>query len=140
MATPSVAAGGGFAAVAYVLRKGREAGGIWRLYRRLRSRNACKTCALGMGGQQGGMVNEAGHFPEICKKSVQAQAGDMGRTISEAWFRETPLDAMAKLSSREFEALGRLTFPVMAGAEDTHYCRVSWPEALDAAGAAFAAS
>ncbi|HYR97130.1 MAG TPA: hypothetical protein VEM57_10360, partial [Candidatus Binatus sp.] len=67
MATPRVRAGGGLAAVAYVLRKGREAGGLVALYRRLRSRNACKTCALGMGGQQGGMVNEAGHFPEVCK-------------------------------------------------------------------------
>ena len=35
----------------------------------MRSKNACKTCALGMGGQRGGMVNELGHFPEVCKKS-----------------------------------------------------------------------
>lgn len=27
-----------------------------------------------MGGQMGGMVNEAGHFPEVCKKSLQAAA------------------------------------------------------------------
>lgn len=70
MARPRVAAGGGLAAVAYVLRKGREAGGLLPLYRRLRSRNVCKTCALGMGGQAGGMVNEHGRFPEVCKKSV----------------------------------------------------------------------
>ena len=31
-----------------------------------------KTCALGMGGQAGGTVNESGHFPEVCKKSFQA--------------------------------------------------------------------
>ena len=77
MARPRVSAGGGVAAIAYALRKGREAGGLWRLYRRMRHRNACKTCALGMGGQRGGMVNEAGHFPEVCKKSLQAQAADM---------------------------------------------------------------
>ena len=63
MARPRVAAGGGVAAITYALRKGREAGGLWRLYRRMRSRNACKTCALGMGGQRGGMVNEAGPLP-----------------------------------------------------------------------------
>src|SRR5262245_58138586 len=136
MATPRIRAGGGFAAVRYVLRKGREAGGFIPLYRRLRSRNACKTCALGMGGQRGGMVNEAGHFPEVCKKSVQAQAGDMAAPIPERWFATTPLAAMERLSSAEFERLGRLAFPVMATERDTHFRRVSWPEALDRAGAA----
>lgn len=105
MARPRVSAGGGFAAIAYVLRKGREAGGVLRLYRRLRSRNACKTCALGMGGQSGGMVNEAGRFPEVCKKSVQAQAGDMSGAISEEFFRETPLASLALLTPRELERL-----------------------------------
>src|SRR5438067_859704 len=95
MARPRVAAGGGLAAVAYVLRKGREAGGLLRLYRRLRSRNACKTCALGMGGQQGGLADEAGRFPEVCKKSVQAQASDMAAPITERYFRATPIAALA---------------------------------------------
>src|SRR2546422_4279042 len=101
MARPRVAAGGGLAAVAYVLRKGREAGGLLRLYRRLRARNACKTCALGMGGQQGGMVDEAGRFPEVCKKSVQAQAGDMAAPIAEGDFRTTPIAAMERLRSAQ---------------------------------------
>src|SRR5213593_277413 len=105
MATPRVRAGGGLAAVRYVLRKGREAGGIVPLYRRLRSRNACKTCAVGMGGQQGGMTNEAGHFPEVCKKSVQAQAGDMAGPIAEAYFRATPIAHLERLTSAELERL-----------------------------------
>jgi hypothetical protein len=78
MARPRVAAAGGVAAITYALRMGRQAGGLWRLYRRMRHKNACKTCALGMGGQGGGMVNEAGHFPEVCKKSLQAMAADNG--------------------------------------------------------------
>jgi len=140
MATPRVRAGGGLAAVAYVLRKGREAGGLLPLYRRLRSRNACKTCALGMGGQQGGMVNEAGHFPEVCKKSVQAQAGDMAGPIAARRFETTPISAMERLGSADLERLGRLAFPVMAGEGDTHFRRVSWAEALDRAGAALRAA
>src|SRR2546422_10992546 len=83
--------GGGFAALFYVLRKGREAGGIVRLYRRLRTRNACKTCGVGMGGQQGGMTNEAGHFPEVCKKAGQAQAGGMAGAIARGGFPATAL-------------------------------------------------
>src|SRR5437762_2240890 len=140
MSTPRVRAGGGLAAVGYVLRKGREAGGIRKLYRRLRSRNACKTCAVGMGGLTGGMVNEAGHFPEVCKKSVQAQAGDMAAPIAEDWFRATRISAMEKLTSAELERLGRLGFPIMAGPGDTHFRRVAWAEALDRAGAALRAA
>ena len=85
------------AAILYALRMGRQAGGLLRLYRRMRTRNACKTCALGMGGQHGGMVNEAGHFPEVCKKSLQAQAGDMQGPLGEAQLREYPLERLAGL-------------------------------------------
>jgi molybdopterin-dependent oxidoreductase alpha subunit len=137
---PRVRAGGGLAAVRYVLAKAREAGGVLPLWRRLRSRNACKTCALGMGGQQGGMVNEVGRFPEVCKKSVQAQAGDMAAPIAEDFFRTTPLGALARMTSAELERLGRLGFPVMAGPDDTHFRRIGWPEALDRAGAALRAA
>ena len=66
MRAPS--AGGGFPAILYTWKKAREAGGLRRLWKAMRTRNACKTCALGMGGQAGGMVNESGHFPEVCKK------------------------------------------------------------------------
>lgn len=72
-----VKTGGGWRAILYTLKKSREAGGLWKLWQAMRSKNACKTCALGMGGQSGGMVNEAGHFPEVCKKSFQAMVADM---------------------------------------------------------------
>ena len=140
VAHPRIRSGGGFAALLYVLRKGREAGGIVRLYRRLRTRNACKTCAVGMGGQQGGMTNEAGHFPEVCKKSVQAQAGDMAGTIAEEVVRTTSLVRLEQLGSRELEGLGRLGFPLLAGPGDTHFRRVSWSEALDRAAAGLRAT
>src|SRR5689334_1922954 len=68
--------GGGWQAIRYTLRKARDVGPI-RLWRAMHSKNACKTCAFGMGGQLGGMRNEAGHFPEVCKKSLQAMAADM---------------------------------------------------------------
>ncbi len=46
--------GGGWAAIRYTFRKARESGGIWKFYKAMRTKNACKTCALGMGGQKGG--------------------------------------------------------------------------------------
>ncbi len=140
MPKPRVDAGGGFPALAYVLKKGREAGGVLKLYRRLRSKNACKTCALGMGGQGGGMVNEAGHFPEVCKKSVQAQAGDMAGAIREEFFRDNSIAGLQTLSSAELQALGRLAFPIVAEPGATHFRRIPWEEALDRAGKALAAT
>ena len=136
MAKPRVSAAGGLAALTYVFRKGKEAGGLFRLYSRLRSRNACKTCALGMGGQRGGMVNEEGHFPEVCKKSIQATVGDMGRAITEEWFAANPIEKLARMTSRECEAAGRLTFPVIAEEGDDRFRRVGWDDALGRVAAA----
>lgn len=136
MPKPKVSAAGGLPALLYVFRKGREAGGFLKLYARLRSRNACKTCALGMGGLRGGMVNEAGHFPEVCKKSVQAQAGDMAGTISRDFLARTPIAQLEGLSSAECESLGRVAFPMLAGPGDPHFRPIDWESALDLAGAA----
>ena len=68
--------GGGWAAIQYSLRMANKVG-WWRLWKAMSAKNACKTCALGMGGQAGGMRNEAGHWPEVCKKSFQAMVADM---------------------------------------------------------------
>ncbi|MBM4416418.1 MAG: FdhF/YdeP family oxidoreductase [Chloroflexi bacterium] len=140
MAKPRVSAGGGFPAIVYTLRGALRSGAPLEFVRRMRSRNACKTCALGMGGQLGGMVNEAGHFPEFCKKSVQAQAGDMQGAIREAFFRDTPIAALAQLTSAQFERLGRLAFPIVAEAGDTHFRRVGWDEALTRTAGALSAT
>lgn len=136
MARPGYSAGGGVAAVFYVLRLALQVG-PFKLWKRSRSRNACKTCAVGMGGQRGGMVNEEGHFPEICKKSIQAQAADMAGAISEEFFRTTPISALERLTSAQFEKLGRLTFPIMASEGDSHFRRISWDEAYERAAGAF---
>ena len=140
MAKPRVSAAGGFAALAYTFKKGREAGGVFKLYKRMRSRNACKTCADGMGGQRGGMVNEAGSFPEVCKKSLQAQAGDMQSPIGEAFFREHSITELESWSSLRMEAAGRLAFPIAWREGDTHFRRIGWDEALDRVAADLLAS
>jgi molybdopterin-dependent oxidoreductase alpha subunit len=138
MANPKIGAAGGWASVSYVLRKAREAGGLRPLLSRLRSRNACKTCALGMGGARGGMVNEAGRFPEVCKKSVQVQAGDMAAPIDEAFFRRTSFAELERMSPFELQRLGRLAFPVLAEPGEDRYRRIGWEEALSRTADAFA--
>ncbi len=97
----------------------------------LRSRNACKTCALGMGGQKGGMVNEQGRFPEVCKKSVQAMAADMQGGLPRHFFDDVPVERLAAMTPRELEASGRLLHPVACGPLDSHYRSITWDDALD---------
>ncbi len=123
--------GGGLRAIFYALKKARESGGFWRMYRALRRRNACKTCALGMGGQRGGMVNELGRFPEVCKKSIQAMAADMQGRVHEHFFSDFSLEQLRGFAPRELEAAGRLVEPVAAGPLDSHYRPIGWDEALD---------
>jgi molybdopterin-dependent oxidoreductase alpha subunit len=126
-----VDSGGGFPAIAYTLRKARESGGLLGLYRAMRSKNACKTCALGMGGQLGGMVNETGHFPEVCKKSIQAMAADMQGAIPPQFFQSFSRVELRGFSSKDLEAAGRLTQPLHAGPGDDHYRPISWEEAME---------
>lgn len=123
-------AGGGVPAILYSLKAARRAGGFRATYKALRSNNACKTCALGMGGQLGGMVNEAGHFPEVCKKSIQAMTADMSGAIPDSFFETLDLAALARLTPRELEAAGRITKPMYAGPLDRRYRPISWDEAM----------
>lgn len=124
--------GGGPAAIWYTLRKSFQAfGGPLSFWRRMASRNACKTCAYGMGGSLGGMRNEQGRFPEFCKKSVQAMAADMQAPLPADFFDRHPLKSLSRLTPRELENLGRLSFPVSLRTGDTHFRRVSWDQALD---------
>jgi molybdopterin-dependent oxidoreductase alpha subunit len=122
--------GGGWQAIRYTFSKARQAGGLWKLWKAMRSRNACKTCALGMGGQAGGMVNEAGHFPEVCKKSLQAMVSDMQGGISPDFFATYSVAQMQRFSPRELEHCGRLTQPVMHVRGENYYQPISWDDAL----------
>ena len=121
---------GGWGALLYSLKQSRRAGGLWPLMRALMSKNSCKSCALGMGGQSGGMRNERGHFPEVCNKSIVAQASDMQGILPVNFFLEHDVDTLSRWTPRELENSGRLVQPVLCEAGDTHYRAVSWQEAL----------
>jgi molybdopterin-dependent oxidoreductase alpha subunit len=122
--------GGGWQAIKYVLAKGRQTGFL-RLWKAMRSKNACKTCALGMGGQQGGMVNEPGHFPEVCKKSLQAMAADLQGAIRGDFFSTYSIPQLQRFTPRELEASGRLTRPLLFTHDNDYYRAIAWDEALE---------
>ncbi|HUQ71998.1 MAG TPA: molybdopterin-dependent oxidoreductase, partial [Planctomycetaceae bacterium] len=125
-----VRTGGGWPAIMYTFRKAREAGGVWKFWKAMRSKNACKTCALGMGGQKGGMTNERGVFPEVCKKSLQAMAADMQGGIAPGFFQTYSLPQLQSFSPRELEMSGRLTQPVLYTQGDQYYRPISWDDAF----------
>lgn len=128
--------GGGPRALRYSWRLARRSGGVLRFYRRMRARNACKTCALGMSG----MRNESGSGLEVCKKSFQAQAADMMPAIPESFFAGHDLDALLRLDSKACEDAGRIGFPLYHEAGATHFRRISWERALDIAAEALRAT
>src|SRR4029450_7547012 len=112
--------GGGWKAIQYTMRMANRVG-WWKLWKAMRSRNTCKTCALGMGGQLGGMVNEGGYFPEVCKKSFQAMVSDMQAGITPEFFARYGFNELRAMSPRQLETCGRIVQPIYAGAGDTHY-------------------
>ena len=105
-------------------------GGLWGLWKAMRSKNACKTCALGMGGQKGGMVNEAGSFPEVCKKSLQAMAADMQGAIKPQFWSTYSTAQLQAFSPRELESCGRLVQPVVLEAGQQYYRPIDWEDAI----------
>lgn len=126
-----VSSGGGFRAILYTLKKGREAGGVWKLFKAMRTRNSCKTCAVGMGGQKGGMVNELGHSFEVCKKSMQAMVADMQPGIDPNFWKQNSISDLQQLTPRELENLGRLIHPLRYRQGSSHYEVITWKEAFE---------
>ena len=121
--------GGGWPSIRYALRVAREVGAA-RLLRTVFSRNACKTCGLGMGGQAGGMRDEAGHFPSICKKSLQAQLTDIQPGIPEDFYGQVSIRTLGAWPGRDLERLGRLNHPLYKRRGDAHYTPITWETAL----------
>ena len=116
--------GGGWKAIGYSFKLAQRVG-WWNMWQALRSRNTCKTCAVGMGGQLGGMVNEGGYFPEVCKKSFQAMASDMQGAVRTDFFEKMDLPRLRALSPRELENSGRLTHPVVLEQGSKRYQPIS---------------
>lgn len=127
--------GGGWPAVLYTINKALEVG-PWRLWQKMRSRNACKTCAVGMGGQLGGMVNESRHFPEVCKKSLQAQVADMKGSIPVDFFDEKDINQLRQLTPKQAEDAGRLIYPIMYRPGASKFQPISWETAMEIAAGA----
>ncbi len=135
---PADIVGGGARKILYTLKTVRKIG-MLNSAKALTSKNACKACGLGMGGQQGGMTNESGEFPSVCNKSVQAQSTDIQPPIPDAIFKHSLFD-FRQLSAMQLEKLGRLNTPLFKARDSEHFAPVDWQWALDKAAQRFAAT
>lgn len=122
--------GGGFKVIWYTIKAAKETG-FRKMIKASLSKNTCKTCALGMGGQKGGMVDESGSFPEICKKSFQAQITDIQSQVPVKLFQEKNIEDFKKISPRILARSGRLNTPLYKAKGHTHYSPLSWEQALN---------
>jgi len=127
MASNSV---GGLTSLMYAVKVASKVG-YGNFLKSITSRNTCKTCAYGMGGQRGGMINEAGTSLEICKKSIQAQLTDIQGAIPEAIFKKNTISELKKQSGKELEMLGRLNFPLYKEKSGSHFKKINWNDALN---------
>lgn len=121
--------GGGWKAIRSVLRySGRI--GPFKLWRTLRSRNACKACAFGTGGQNGGFWNESRHGIEICNKNIQAHLSDIRPAIPIPLFLQKSIKELSRHTGKQLEDLGRLTTPLYKAAGELHYRPMQYDEAM----------
>ncbi|MAK61411.1 MAG: histidine kinase [Ponticaulis sp.] len=135
---PVAQAGGGAKKILYTLATVNRIG-VAKAAKALTAHNTCKACALGMGGQKGGMTNELGEFPAVCNKSVQAQSTDIQDEIPVEVF-DHPTSDFRDLTPRETERLGRLGFPVLKRKGEDRFSRISWDDAMAFAAERFQAT
>jgi molybdopterin-dependent oxidoreductase alpha subunit len=130
---------GGWKSIFYSLHVLQEVG-LGSIARTITSKNTCKTCAYGMGGQKGGMVNEDNDKIEICKKSLQAHITDIQKPILPKFWQENTITDLRKLRPRELEKLGRLQQPLLKKKGAESYTPISWEIAFDKIAKKFKAS
>ncbi|MEC8453507.1 MAG: molybdopterin-dependent oxidoreductase, partial [Pseudomonadota bacterium] len=125
--------GGGFKAINYVMSIARQVGAR-KLSASVRSKNACKACAFGTGGQRGGLHNEHSSRVEICNKNIQAQLSDHRAPIPPQIFQQNNLAELRQLTGKQLEELGRLSHPLYKAPGADRYELIDYDSALQLAG------
>ena len=128
--------GGGVSVIQYWIDKTLSPKGI-RLWQTLNHQSACLSCAWGAGGQKGGFKNERGESLQRCAKSVEAISSELQDPLKKDFFTKYSLSELQKLTSKECDRLGRLSYPLLLKAGNTHYERISWQEVYELATIAF---
>jgi molybdopterin-dependent oxidoreductase alpha subunit len=132
--TPAI--GGGLPVIQYWAEHTLSADGP-ALWKTLLHHSACLSCSWGTGGQKGGFTNEVGEKVQRCMKSVEAISAELQPAVPMSVFERFSVKQLQYLDSRGADRLGRLSYPLILRAGQSHYQRISWSEALDIATMAF---
>ncbi len=114
----------------YVLSCAQKVGSV-KLASAVRSKNTCKACAFGTGGQRGGLHNEYSNRIEICNKNIQAQLSDIRDPIPPQIFEQNSIRELRELSAKQLEDLGRLSIPLHKSAQADSYQAISYERAYE---------
>ncbi len=109
----------------------------YKLWKTLFHKSACLSCSWGTGGQKGGFTNETGEKLQRCMKSVEAISAEIKPAVPKQLFAQRSIQQLQQLSSMECDRLGRLSFPMILRAGQSHYERIDWEEIYSIAEAAF---
>ena len=134
--SPGQKMGGGWPLVQYWAEATLSAKGF-RLWKTLFHKSACLSCAWGTGGQKGGFTNETGEKLQRCMKSVEAITSELDSGLDRHFFDRYSLSELQELNSMEANRLGRLSFPVVYRAGESHFQRIGWDEIYHVSEAAF---
>lgn len=104
--------------------------GALNLANTVRSKNTCKACAFGTGGQRGGLHNEYSNRVEICNKNIQAQLSDIRDPIPIEIFEQNSIEELRSLTGKQLEDLGRLATPLYKAPGASHYQSITYETAL----------
>lgn len=104
--------------------------GTRKLASAVRSKNTCKACAFGTGGQRGGLHNEYSNRIEICNKNIQAQLSDIRDPIPVEIFEQNTITELRQLRGKQLEDLGRLATPLYKPAGADKYQAISYDQAV----------
>lgn len=108
-----------------------------KVWHALFHKSACLSCAWGTGGQKGGFTNEVGEGLQRCMKSMEAIVAEVQPGVEPHFFEQHSIEALQQLTSQEADRLGRLSFPVIQRAGQSHYERIRWEQVYDLVEAAF---
>lgn len=132
---PSVI-GGGLPIITYWAKKTLQPKGAL-LWKTLNHKSSCLSCAWGTGGQKGGFRNEDDEILQRCMKSVEAIDSELMEPVPAQLFAKYSVSQLQQLNSLETNKLGRLSFPMILRAGNSHYERISWSEVYGLMTAAF---
>ncbi len=122
--------GGGLPVIEYWAKNTLSPKGL-PVWKTLFHKSACLSCAWGTGGQKGGFTNEAGEKVQRCMKSMESIIAELQPPVAPHFFETHSIEQLQKLSSMEADRLGRLSFPVMLSAGESHYKRITWEAAYE---------